>query len=306
MTSTHALAVALVALWPAISSGQTVSSPPPPPPVEEHRSHGQGQTKPAPQAKPAPAPHEDHSAHQKPASGPLPSFIPPITDEDRKAAFPDVQGHTVHDNAINYYALVDQLEWQTGGGDAGVSWDSKGWVGQDRDRFWFRTEGESEGDRVEHAEAHLLYGRSIARWWDLVGGVRQDVRPGSAQTWAAIGIQGLAPYWFEVEATAYVGALGRTHFRVETEYELLLTNRLILQPLVEVQIHGKADPERGIGAGLSSAEAGLRLRYEFRREVAPYVGVTWKRQFFGTADLARAAGDRTGGARLALGIRLWL
>ncbi|MCA1560646.1 MAG: copper resistance protein B [Acidobacteria bacterium] len=140
----------------------------------------------------------------------------------------------------------------------------------------------------------------------MVVGVRQDVRPGPAQTWAAVGIQGLAPYWFEIEGTAYVGVGGRTHFRFETEYELLVRNGLILQPLVEVQIFGKSDPERGIGAGLSSADAGLRLRYEFRRELAPYVGVTWNRKVFGTADFARAAGHKTGGARFALGIRLWL
>ena len=131
------------------------------------------------------------------------------------------------------------------------------------------------------------------------------MRPGPAQTWAAVGVQGLAPYWFNVEATAYVGAAGRTHFRFETEYELLLTNRLILQPLVEVEVYGKSDPERGIGTGLSTADAGLRLRYEVRREFAPYVGLVWSRQFFGTADLAEATGGRSGGARLAVGIRLW-
>ena len=101
------------------------------------------------------------------------------------------------------------------------------------------------------------------------------------------------------------GESARTHFRVETEYEFLLTNRLILQPLVELEIYGKSDQERGIGAGLSSAEAGLRLRYELRRELAPYVGLAWDRKFFGTADLAEAAGDEIGGARLALGIRAW-
>lgn len=243
--------------------------------------------------------------HQTPPTELL-SFIPPITDEDRQAAFPDVRGHTVHDDAVHSFVLVDQFEWQTGSDETGLSWDNKGWIGQDRDRFWFRTEGESAGGRLADGEAHLLYGRVLGRWWYVVVGARLDVRPGPAQTWAAVGLQGLAPYWFEVEATAYVGAEGRTHFRLETEYELLLTNRLILQPLIEVQVYGKTDPERGIGAGLSSADAGLRLRYELRRELAPYLGVTWNRQFFGTADYARAAGDEIGGPRLALGVRLWL
>lgn len=129
--------------------------------------------------------------------------------------------------------------------------------------------------------------------------------PGPARTWAAVGIQGLAPYWFELEATAYIGESGRTHLRFETEYELLLTNRLILQPQVEREIYGKSDPERHIGTGLSSRDTGLRLRYEFRREFAPCVGVTWSRKFFGTADLAEAAGEDTSAARLAVGVRVW-
>jgi copper resistance protein B len=139
----------------------------------------------------------------------------------------------------------------------------------------------------------------------VVLGVRQDFRPGDPQTWAAIGIQGLAPYWFELEGTAYFGGSGRTQFQFEAEYELLLTNRLVLQPLVEVTIAGKADPERGIGSGLSSLESGLRLRYEIRRELAPYLGVTFERKFFGTADFARAEGDDVGSARLTFGLRTW-
>ena len=234
----------------------------------------------------------------------LPPFIPPLTDEDRKAAFPDVRGHTVHDNAVHYFVLADQLEWQSVEG-GGLNLDTKGWVGRDRNRFWFRAEGESEDGDVGDAEAHLLYGRQFSRWWDVVGGIRQDFEPGPAQTWAAIGVQGLAPYWFEVEATAYIGASGRTHARFEVEYELLLTNRLVLQPLVEVELFGKSDPERGIGAGLSTTEAGARLRYEFRREFAPYIGVTWNRKYGGTADFAEAAGEEVSAARFVTGVRLW-
>ena len=244
-------------------------------------------------------------AHHRPAQPPA-EGAPQLTDADRAAAFPDVEGHSVHDNAVNYFILFDQLEWQEGNGGPGVNWDTKGWIGTDRDRFWFRTEGQGQDGRLEEGQAHLLYGRAIARWWEVVAGVRQDARPGSPQTWAAVGLQGLAPYRFETEATAYIGASGRTHVRLETEYELLLTNRLILQPQVELDIYGKSDPERGIGAGLASADLGFRLRYEIRREIAPYVGVVWNRKFFGTADYAREAGDPVGGARLALGARLWL
>ena len=252
----------------------------------------------------APASPEDHAAHHPP-SAPLPPFIPPVTDADRRAAFPDVQGHAVHDRSINYSVLFDQFEWQSGGGSAAFSWDTKGWVGQDRDRFWFRTEGDRADGRTHQAQVNLLYGRAISRWWDVTAGVRLDTVPDTPRTALAIGVQGLAPYWFEVEASAYVETSGRTHVRVETEYDLLITNRLVLQPLVEFEIYGRADRERHIGTGLSTGEFGLRLRYEFRRELAPYVGVVWTRRFFGTADLARDAGQDVAGTRLAVGLRTW-
>jgi copper resistance protein B len=262
--------------------------------TDSHQGHQQEKPQPSAPAKP-------------PAEGPreLPPSIPPVTDEDRKAAFPDIEGHAVHDKAVNYFVLFDQLEWQVGDGENGLSIDSRGWVGRDRDRLWFRAEGDGEDGRVGEAQAHILYGRQFSRWWDVVAGVRQDFRPGPAQTWAAFGVQGLAPYWFEVEATACVGASGRTHARFEVEYELLLTNRLVLQPLVEAEIFGKSDPDRGVGAGLSTTDAGFRLRYEFRREVAPYVGITWKKKWGQTADFAEAAGEETGGARFVTGLRLW-
>src|SRR5690606_530054 len=221
-------------------------------------------------------------------------------------AFPDVDGHAVHDRSVHYLLLFDQLEWQAGGGGSRASWDTKGWIGRDLDRLWFRTEGEAGSDRLVGSQAHLFYGRAIARWWEVVVGIRQDVRPGPAQTWAAVGLQGLAPFWFDVEATAYVGAAGRTHFRVETEYELLLTNRLVAQPLVEIEIYGKDDLEHGFAAGLSTGDAGIRLRYEIHRQLAPYLGVTWHRKFFGTADLARQSGEPAGDTRLVIGARLWM
>lgn len=262
-----------------------------------------------PKKKPEPQkPAEDHSAHmaaaEKTGTQEPKEPIPPLTDADRAAAFPaGLDGHAVHDRAINYMFLFDQLEWQGTGG--GPGWENTSWIGGDRTRLWLRTEGESEEGRVENAYVDVLWGRMFSRWWDVVAGVRQDFRPGDPQTWVGVGVQGLAPYWFEVEATGYVGAGGRTLARLEAEYELLFTNRLILQPLVEVDVYGKADPERGIGAGLSTIETGLRLRYEFRREFAPYVGLTWERRFFGTADFARAAGEDIGGARVAFGLRTW-
>ncbi len=214
------------------------------------------------------------------------------------------QTHTVHDEAIAYYVLLDEFEWQ-GGEDGGLHWDNKGWIGRDLDRLWFRSELTTEDGRLDEAEMHVMYGRAVARWWELVGGVRQDFDPGPRQTWAAIGVQGLAPFWLEVEATAYVGAGGRMALRLETETDLLITNRLVLQPLIEVNLHSKSDHERDVFAGLTKTEIGLRARYLIRRELAPYLGVTWNRLHGQTADHAEIHGQTNGGARLVIGFRTW-
>ncbi|MGE3508209.1 MAG: copper resistance protein B [Vicinamibacterales bacterium] len=210
----------------------------------------------------------------------------------------------MHGQSINSLVLFEQLEWRNADRDA-LAWDTKGWVGRDLDRFWLRTEGDAEDGGVQEAQLHLLYGRAIARWWDLVAGVRQDWRPGPAQTWAAVGLQGIAPYFFDVEATGYIGAEGRTHVRFEAAYDLLLTNRLIAQPLLEFELAGKADPVRRVGTGLTVGEISIRLRYEVRREFAPYVGLLWRRTFFGTADMARLDGRGTGGTSVSAGGRVW-
>lgn len=231
--------------------------------------------------------------------------IPPITDADRAAAFPDVESHVMRDSAIHTFVLLDELEWRGDASSGGLNWDAMGWVGGDRNRLWVRSEGRGEVGRLEDAEAHVLYGRSVARWWDVVAGMRHDVQPGPAQTWAAVGLQGLAPYWFEVEATAYASDGGQTAFRLEAEYELLLTNRVVLQPLVEVNVFGKRNVARGIGAGLSDTDIGMRIRYEVRREFAPYFGVTWNHAHGETRRLVEAAGDAVSGVRFVVGVRLW-
>ncbi len=158
---------------------------------------------------------------------------------------------------------------------------------------------------TQSADLELLYGRAVAPWWDLVLGVQHDFEPGPSQTFAGIGVIGIAPYKFEIEATAYLGESGQTRASIEAEYELLFTNRLILQPLLEATFHGEDDEERGIGSGLSTVEAGLRLRYEFTRRFAPYLGVTYQRAFAGTADLRRAAGEETEDTQFVAGVRTW-
>ena len=136
------------------------------------------------------------------------SELPPITEQDRQAAFPDVGHHAEHDDDVHYRVLFDRLEWHSAEGGGVANWDSTSWVGRDRDRLWIRSEGQTRSNAVHDADVHALYGRAFARWWDVVVGVRQNVAPGAGQTWAAIGVQGLAPLWFEVAATAYVGAGG--------------------------------------------------------------------------------------------------
>jgi copper resistance protein B len=144
-----------------------------------------------------------------------------------------------------------------------------------------------------------------SRWWELVAGVRQDFEPGSAQTWGAFGVQGTAPYKFAVEATAYVGESGQVAARLKVRHELLITNRLILEPLLELNAYGKDDPDRAVGSGLSTSEMGLRLRYELRREFAPYVGLTWDRKWGATADFARLEARSVDEVRWVVGLRAW-
>jgi copper resistance protein B len=277
------------------ATAQPPAPPPAPPPDHVHQP---------PPAPPPPPPQDPHAGHQMPPDD-LPPFIPPVTDADRQAAFPPVHPHHMHDRLITTYVLVDQLEWQAGGEPSAVSGDLTGWVGTDRDRLWFRGEADRPGGRFDQAQLQVLYGRAVARWWTLMAGVRQDVRDNAPRTAAAIGVQGLAPFWVDVEATLYVEGSGRSHVRMEAEHDLLITNRLVLQPLLEFEIYSKADPELRLGSGLSTVDAGLRLRYEVRREIAPYVGLVWHRKYFGTAERAGAAGVATRRLQLALGLRLW-
>lgn len=231
--------------------------------------------------------------------------IPPLTDADRAAVFTSPGGHQVHDSAINSYFLADKLEWQDADDGSALAWDLSGWIGGDIDRLWLRSEGERSNGKTEDAELQALWGHAISPWWDVVSGVRQDFKPGAPQTWAAFGLKGMALYNFEAEATAFIGEGGQSALRFEGDYDILLTNRLILQPTAEVNVYGKNDAQRGIGSGLSNTELGLRLRYEIRREFAPYIGVTWNRTYGNTADYAREEGEDRSEARLVLGVRMW-
>jgi len=200
---------------------------------------------------------------------------------------------------------IDQLEVRDASDGSPLTWDAYGWVGRDLHKVWFKTEGERVHGETEEAELQVLYGRAISTFWDLQVGWRHDFRPRPTRDWLAVGAMGVAPYWFEVDAAAFVGEDGRTAARLTAEYEVMFTQRLVLTPEVEVNLYGKEDPEAGLGSGLSDLQLGLRLRYEFRREFAPYVGVNWTRKFGGTADFARAGGADASELQWLAGIRAW-
>ncbi len=197
----------------------------------------------------------------------------------------------------------DQLDYAFAAGHS-VAWQADAWYGGDFDKLWLRSEGEHEDGRLD-VRAELFWDHAFDTFWDWQLGARHDAGLGASRDWAAFGVRGLAPYWFEVEATAYVGEEGRTAARVRTEYEILLTQRWILQPELEMNFYGKDDARRENGAGLSDADIGLRLRYEFRHELAPYVGIVWRHRFGAAARFGRADGFDAGDAQFVAGVRFW-
>jgi copper resistance protein B len=209
--------------------------------------------------------------------------------------------HAMHDDAIYGDLRFDHLE--TGAG--AQSWKAQGWLGTDLHRAWLRSEGERRDGRLDHADVELLYGRPVSPWWDLLAGVRHDMGHGGTRDYLAVGVQGLAPYKIEVAATAYLGESGRSAARLELGYEAWLTGRLALQPSIEANLYGRDDPQRGLGAGLSTLESGVRLRYEFTRRFAPYVGLVREHAFGVTADLRRAGGRPVADTRIVAGLRTW-
>lgn len=230
--------------------------------------------------------------------------LPVLTDADRQAAFPPLPGHQVHDRAVNWAVIVDQLEYQDFESSNALKWNATAWVGGDIDRLWLRTEGERQQGNTHKAELQALWGHAISPWWELVGGLRQDFKPASGQTWAAFGIQGTPLYGLELEATAYAGERQQSALRLEAAYAILLTNCWILEPNLEANFYGRKDTGHEQGAGLADSEVGLRLRYEISRGFAPYVGVSFERLHGNRADQAREDSEDLGQTRLVAGIRL--
>ena len=310
------------------------------PALAQHGGHGAhapaadphaGHTAPAPDphaghAAPAPDPHAGHTApvsdphagHGAAASPAPPTAPPPPRAFEGPAHAADLvfgpeamararaETREEHGGLEHWKLLVDKAEVQIRDGREGYAWDAQGWYGGDIDKAWFKTEGEGTfGWPFEHGEVQALWSHAVDPWFDVQAGVRQDFGPGPDRTHLALGVQGLAPYWFELDAAAFLSNRGDVTMRFEAEYDLRITRRLILQPILELEAALQDVPELGIGSGLSSGELGARLRYEIRPEFAPYVGVEYERAFGDTADFVRAEGEDAGDFRFLLGVRTW-
>jgi copper resistance protein B len=209
-----------------------------------------------------------------------------------------------------YMIMGDRLEWQapleSGDGDGSLLWDAQGWYGGDLNKLWIKTEGEYSLDdnELEDAEVQALWSRAIAPFWDLQAGVRYDLEP-KGRTHAVLGVQGLAPYWFEVDAAVFLSTDGDLSASVEAEYDLRFTQRIALTPRAEIGFSASNIPELEIGSGITSLDAGVRLRYEIKREFAPYIGVEWQRSLGGTADFVRASGSNPDAVVAVIGLRTW-
>ena len=260
----------------------------------------------------------DMSAMAMPDTAPVPHAPPPAAAFSGPAHAadqiysPEAMGEARHmvthemGGMRTTFVQLDRLELQPTKGADGLAFEAGIRTGGDIDRIWIKTEGEGEiGSGIEEAEVSALWSHAIGAWFDLQGGVRQRLREGPDRTELAVGVQGLAPYMFELDAAAYLSTHGELTAAVSAEVDQRLTQRLILQPRVEAQLSAQDIPELETGSGLTSLEAGLRLRYEFAREFAPYIGVEWQKKFGATARYARAASEDPDRIVAVLGIRAW-
>ena len=237
----------------------------------------------------APAVAETPAANVEPPLGMEPGAMQPVMDQ-----------------AIFAHAIFNQLEGRWNGSNTQFRWDGQGWVGTDYDKLWIKSEGtlQSSGT-LDDGQQQFLYSRAITTYFDLQGGLRSDIDSRPTRSWGAFGIQGLASYFFDLEVTGFVSGEGHLAAKLEASYDLLLTQQLILQPQIELNVYSKADPTSLIGNGFSDIDTGLRLRYEIDRKFAPYVGVVYQGKFGQTANFARQAGESTSDVRFAFGIRVW-
>lgn len=291
--------------------------------ADPHAGHSMA----APAEEPA-QPADPHAGHAMPAAespgaaaGPsgtdLPAGSAPPPPIPAEAAADAVYGSDAmemgrhhlqqfHGGQKLYQVMFNVAEAQLREGRDGFEWDAAAWYGGDINRLWLKSEGEGAfGGPVEQAEVQALYSRAIGPYFNVQGGLRYDFEPGPSRAYAVVGVEGLAPSFFDVEGTLFLSHKGELMARAEASYDQRITQRLILQPNVEVKFSAQDVPELRLGSGLTEAEAALRLRYDIRREFAPYIGVQYRRAFGETRRLLRAAGEETGGWSVLTGIRWW-
>nr|WP_245654160.1 copper resistance protein B [Novosphingobium rosa] len=241
---------------------------------------------------PAPAPPMDHYADRQFASADMTKARRDMMSESGGKPF--------------YQVMFNLAEYQARQGRDGYRWDGEGWFGGDINRLWLKSEGEGAlREGIESAEVQALYSRAVGPYFNLQGGVRQDLGPFPKRTYATVGFEGLSPYMFEVEGALFLSTKGDLLGRLEGYYDQRITQRLVLQPRVEFNLAAQDVPESRLGAGLTDAELGLRLRYEIRRQFAPYVGVSYVTQTGRTADFTRAEGKDPSTTSFVAGVRAW-
>ena len=228
--------------------------------------------------------------------------------EDEPGTGPANYGVSViHDDRLQYYFRADRAEYRwNNDGDEIALWDVQGWIGDHYNKLWIESEGEwKRGEGVESANIEVLYARAISTFWDLRGGVRYDIEPKPERHFGVLSLQGLAPYFFETEFNAYVDNEGRVSFNLEVEFDIRLSQRLVLQPRVETDLAVQDAPEYDLGSGFTKVELGVRLRYEISRKFAPYIGVSWESAVGETKDIILRKGGDPGSTSFVAGIRFW-
>jgi len=211
-----------------------------------------------------------------------------------------------HGGVAVHKVLIDRAEARLRKGEDGYLIDAQAWFGGDIDKAWFKTElegGFKEG--IEDAEIQALWSHAIGPWLDVQSGVRYDARSGPDRAHLALGVQGLAPYWWEVETAVFLSNKGDVTARAEAEHDVRITQTLILQPRAEINLSLQDVEELGLGSGLTNAALGARLRYQATPTFAPYLGIEYERAFGDTGRFRKALGESRGGWNLLLGVRTW-
>ena len=209
------------------------------------------------------------------------------------------------DDPLLYLFKADQLEWRDGDEGNIAAFEGYFWAGKDLNKLWIKSEIEGTENETEKSEWQLLYSRAIDSNWDLQVGWRHDFEPEPERDWLALGFYGVSPYWFEIDSAIFIEEDGQVNLRLEAEYEFMLTQKWVLSPEIEINWFSKDDDDLDIGSGLAEVEAGLRLRYEITRQIAPYIGINHERLLGNTRDIADAGGEETSDTQAVAGIRFW-